>query len=122
MIKEIIAGGRDFNDYKKLEKKCLNRLEKYSQKEVTIVSGGAIGTDKLGEKFAKKFGLSIERHLADWDYYGKLAGYRRNKEMAEKADILIAFWDGDSRGTQDMIRQARGEGLVVHIIRYENES
>jgi len=122
MPKVIIAGSRDFDNYKKLENRCLHILEKYSQKDVVVISGTAKGADKLGEQFAKKFGLELDKHPADWDNYGPSAGYVRNEEMANIADILIAFWDGESRGTRHMIKLARNKGLEVHTIRYLNES
>ena len=52
---------------------------------------------------------------ADWETYGKSAGYRRNVDMAESADALVALWDGVSNGTKHMINIARQKGLRVHV-------
>lgn len=118
MFKIIIAGGRDFNDYELLKEKCSYYL-KDKGKEVTIISGTAKGADTLGEKFASEMGYEIERHPADWDKYGKRAGYLRNEEMAKSdADALIAFWDGKSKGTKHMIDIATREGLIIKIVNY----
>lgn len=75
--------------------------KEYMQPE--IVSGGAQGVDFLAELYAKKHTLKFTEFKADWDTYGKSAGYRRNVEMAEYADALIAIWDGQSKGTLHMI-------------------
>lgn len=104
IFKVIIAGGRDFNDYKLLKDKCLKILtNKIKTDSVVIVSGGARGADVLGERFAKELGLQLLLFPAEWDKYGKSAGYKRNLTMSENADALIAFWDGESRGTRHMI-------------------
>lgn len=64
----------------------------------------------MGERYAKERGYAVSEHPADWDRYGKSAGYIRNKEMAEEADALMAFWDGKSRGTMHMINLAKEKG------------
>jgi hypothetical protein len=115
-MKVIIAGGRDFYDYKKLKSACSYFLK--NEPNAEIVSGAANGADKLGERYAREHGLRISSHPADWDRYKKSAGYIRNKEMAEYADALIAFWDGKSKGTKHMIDLAREHGLKVRVISY----
>ena len=112
-MKIIIAGGRDFNDYNKLCQFCNKILSE--QTEVEIVSGTANGADKLGEKYAVDNGHPIKQFPADWDKFGKSAGYKRNAQMAEYADALIAFWDGKSRGTKHMIDLAKRAKLKVRI-------
>lgn len=86
---------------------------------VIIVSGHASGADSLGEKFAADHNLQCELHPADWERHGKAAGPIRNAEMAEVADALIAFWDGQSRGTKSMIDLAKRKGLQVAVVRYD---
>ena len=117
-MKVIIAGSREFNDYDKLCKFCDHILQ--NQKEIEIVSGTAKGADKLGEKYATEKGYSIKRFPADWNI-GKSAGYLRNKEMAEYADALIAFWDGKSKGTKNMIDLAKKNNLKIKICNYEKK-
>lgn len=101
--KIIIAGSRTFTNQGLLLDKVAHRLLNKIQANITVVSGGAQGADKEGEKLAIARGWSILKMPAEWDRYGKSAGYRRNEEMAVVADELIAFWDGNSRGTKHMI-------------------
>jgi len=116
-MKVIIAGGRDFNDYDLLRKQCDHLLQ--NQVVVEIVSGTAKGADQLGERYAKEKEYKITRFPANWDEYGKSAGYIRNEEMAKYADALIAFWDGKSKGTEHMINLAKQYNLKVKIYKYE---
>ncbi len=116
-MKVIIAGGRNFVDYDLLKSTCDYMLSKISN--VEIVSGCSRGADLLGEKYAEEAGFSIKKFPADWEKYGKGAGYKRNSEMASYADCLIAFWDGDSRGTRHMINTAKKRGLQIKIVKYE---
>ncbi len=112
----IIAGSRGFDNYEMLKSKCNLFLK--NKMDITILSGTARGADLLGEKYAEEMGFQIERHPADWDRYPRSAGYVRNAEMAMAADALIAFLDGKSRGTQNMIQKATGCGLQVRVVPY----
>jgi len=114
--KVIIAGGRDFDRYLILKLRCDRLLRNLDN--IEIVSGTAKGADKLGEIYASEKGYEIKRFPADWDNYGKAAGFLRNRDMAKYADYLIAFWDGESRGTKNMIDEATDRGLKVRIIKY----
>ena len=116
MFKVIVAGGRDFSDYDLLKSKLDNLL--VDRDPVEIVSGTARGADKLGEFYAKRTQLAVALFPANWDLYGKSAGYRRNEEMAEYADALVAFWDGKSRGTKHMIDLANKSGIQVRVVNY----
>ena len=118
-VKYIIAGGRDFDDIEFLAWKSTAILRDFPKDIITIVSGCAKGADTLGEKFAEAMKLKVQRMPADWDKHGKAAGAIRNQQMAQEADALIAFWDGVSKGTKDMITKAINYGLEVHIYRYE---
>ena len=119
MVKIIIAGSRSFETYPLLANTSdalKARLEK--KKSVEIVSGGARGADRLGEKYARSRGYALKIFPANWDFYGKRAGYIRNAEMAEYADCLVAFWDCQSRGTQHMINLAIQKGLKVCCVNF----
>lgn len=118
-LKLIVAGGRDFNDYTLLSS-TLNDLAhgQYKDREVSIVSGMARGADRLAYEFAKTVHVECYEFHADWDKYGKAAGFRRNADMAQFADALVAFWDGESRGTKHMIDTMGRMGKPVHIVRY----
>lgn len=115
-MKVIIAGSRTFNDYEFLCEKC-NTAFTYLN-EVEIVSGTTNGADKLGEKYANDNGYQIKHFPANWDLYGKSAGYKRNEEMAKYSDALIAFWDGKSKGTKHMIDLAKQYNLKVKIYKF----
>jgi len=117
-LKLIIAGGRNFNDYDLLKEKVDYYL-KNTNESVEIVSGKAKGADTLGERYAKENGYGLSLFPADWNRYGKGAGYIRNKEMAEYATHCICFWDGESRGTKMMIDLAKERDLKVRVINYK---
>ncbi len=111
--KIIIAGGRNFDDFNKLCQVCDEFLKKYSN--VEIVSGAFKGADLLGERYAAERNYPIKQFPADWRRYGKSAGHKRNAEMAAYAKVLIAFWDGESKGTKNMIELAEQAGLKVKV-------
>ena len=117
MIKRIvIAGCRDFNDYKEAKEYidfCISNIRKGN--EIIIVSGGASGADALGERYAKENGFKIERYPAEWEKYGRSAGPKRNEIMAKICDYVICFWDGKSRGTKSMIEYAKKYGKPIRI-------
>jgi len=94
-------------------------MEACGWRPTVILSGAARGADRLGECWAAEQGIACERYPADWDRYGKSAGYRRNVQMASCADALVALWDGASRGTEHMIEHARQRGLRVYVHRVE---
>jgi len=114
-MRVIVAGSRTFNDYGVLSAYCDRVLSRVV--DVEIVSGGARGADSLGELYARERGYPVRVFPAEWEKYGRGAGLRRNVEMAEYADGLIAFWDGESRGTMHMVGVARERGLRVRICR-----
>lgn len=115
-MKVIIAGGRDFNNYELLKEVCDVMLSKLNN--VEVVSGKARGADSLGEQYANEKGYIVKEFPADWDGLGKSAGYVRNKQMSQYSDALLAFWDGESKGTQHMIDLATKEGLQIKVINY----
>lgn len=117
MFRVIIAGGRNFNDYKLLCE-VMDILLSNITDTIQIVCGMARGADTLGERYAKDRGYEIAYFPADWETYGKSAGYKRNEQMAQNADALVAFWDGVSRGTKHMINLANKYGLNVRIQRF----
>ena len=133
----IIAGSRTFNDYEKLRSFCDQVLEPYE--DIVIFSGKAKGVDKLGEKYAKEKDFPLKEFPAQWNdvngkpkeqiginkmggFYWKLAGFSRNLEMAQEGDMLIAFWDGKSKGTKHMIATAKKFNVEVEIYKIEDEN
>ena len=124
IYKIIIAGSRTFSNYNLLKKECnkfiqhcINNLD---NRCFEIISGNARGADKLGEKYAKEHNYTCSVKPADWNKYGKRAGYLRNADMAQEANALIAFWDGKSKGTNHMIQLAKKANLNVKVILYED--
>ncbi len=117
MFRVIIAGGRDFQDYSLLQQTINDFLNCISDK-IVIICGKARGADTLGEQYANERGYAVRDYPADWHQYGKAAGYIRNKEMAQNADALVAFWDGHSRGTKNMIELAQRNRLELRVINY----
>lgn len=112
MTKVIIAGSRKFDDYQLLKDKCDQIL--YGIENIEIISGGSVGADFLGELYAQEKNYKFRRFLPEWNKYGKSAGPIRNNQMAKSADMLIAFWDGKSKGTRDMIKKAKQYQLIIH--------
>ena len=111
----IIAGSRTFCDYDLLRQKCDYFFSE--KKPTSILCGLAAGADQLGKMYADERGIRVTYYPANWDYYGKRAGYIRNEEMAANAEALVAFWDGKSKGTKHMIDTAREKGLAVRVVR-----
>lgn len=113
MSKVIIAGSRGFTDYSKL---C-DYIKEFKYDITEIVSGGANGVDKLGERFARENNIPAKIFPAKWtDFsepcllkkgkygdYNALAGHNRNREMAEYADVLLAI-NLNTPGTNSMIK------------------
>lgn len=114
----IIAGSRDFNDWSLLKTKVSYYTFEMNPDDTEIVSGGCRGADKLGERYANEYKLSCNVIGADWGNFITSAGPIRNQAMAKYASHLIAFWDGKSKGTKNMIELAKKLGLTVRIVRY----
>ena len=109
-----VIGSRSFNDYVVL---CA-ALDKLVKSDDVIVSGGARGADELAERYAKEHNLQTIIHLPDWKTYGRAAGFVRNKKIVNDADIVIAFHDGFSKGTQNSIDLAKRTNKPTMIIEY----
>lgn len=87
----------------------------------TIVEGCARGADRLAEYYAPSYGFTVEHHPADWSL-GKRAGLMRSLEMLDYPipDLVLAFWDGKSRGTGFTVTAARKRGIPVEVIKPDN--
>ena len=70
----------------------------------------------MGERYAKERGYKLECYPADWGHYGKAAGPVRNMNMANVADDVIVFWDGESSGTKNMIETAKAKNIPCTVV------
>lgn len=111
-MKVIIAGGRDYKERSDHIREVKRLLSEWGATEV--VSGLAKGADALGVRIGMQLGLPIAKFPANWNRHGKGAGHIRNRQMAEYADALIAL--PGSRGTENMIDQAKANGLKIAVI------
>ena len=112
----VIAGCRNYNNYEEAKAYidlCLSNIRQ--ENEIIILSGCADGADAIGERYAKENGFRVEKYPADWKKYGKSAGPRRNKQMAEACDYVICFWDEKTNGTKSMIESAINCGKPIRI-------
>lgn len=110
-----VIGSRTFNNYGLL---CIV-LDEYaieSNHNLTIISGGARGADRLAERYAYECDVGLQVFPADWDTYGKAAGFIRNKLIVDECDELVAFWDGKSKGTKNSMDHAKRQGKTVVVI------
>lgn len=115
-IKLAVVGSRTFNDYELLKKS----LQTFDIKQ--IISGGAKGADFLAKKYAQENNISIREFMPDWDRFGKAAGYKRNEQIVQACDELVAFWDGSSKGTKHDIDLAEKMNKPLYIIKFTQES
>lgn len=109
-----IIGSRGFQNYEMLKIVC-NRLIRDTD---TIVSGAASGADILGKQYAIERKLGYIEFPADWNTYGKRAGFIRNQEIIDNSDFVIAFWDGISKGTKHSLDLAKFGKIATLIIYY----
>lgn len=118
----IIAGGRDFADYNLLKDTVDKYIEtlfkdnpELTKDEIIIISGVAEGADTMGAAYAFEKGYKVKPYPAEWGVHGRSAGALRNMKMAQYASkengTLIVFWNGRSKGTLNMIKNA----LMYHL-------
>ena len=98
-------------------------LEKYLPPETDeIVSGGAKGVDTVAKEYANRNGIKLTEFLPEYDKYGRGAPLKRNITIIEYADMVLAFWDGKSRGTKFVIDNCKRTGIPVKVfIKTEKE-
>ena len=91
-------------------------LSKFIPEDATVIlSGGARGVDQLAEAYAKERGLELEVLLPDYELFGKSAPLIRDRQIVEKADLVVAIWDGSSPGTRYTIEYARQQGVPLKL-------
>ena len=80
-----------------------------------LVSGGARGVDASARGYAQTHDVSLTEFLPDYARYGRAAPLRRNDQIVAYADLVLAFWDGKSRGTKFVIDQCKKMGVPVKV-------
>jgi hypothetical protein len=118
-MKLLIAGGRDFNN-RELMMYHLEAMFNAGEldESVELICGMARGADMLGYKVFKEAGLYVHIFKPDWDGLGKRAGFVRNAEMGDVADLALIFWDQKSKGTKHMIDYMAKLQKPVRIVHY----
>jgi hypothetical protein len=140
VVRVIVCGSRRWSNPNVIRKVIEDRLFdlglEHPGETIVIVEGEAVGVDRIARQEAEKAGFLIDPHPAKWDEhdhrkdglvpcncraesgYCPRAGHRRNEEMAQLgADLCLAFWDGRSTGTADMIERAEKHGIEVEKVR-----
>lgn len=117
-MRTIIAGSRHIGG--RAASEFLKRtMDEIPWPITEVVSGHARGVDMLGEAWAKARGIPVRRFGAQWHELGRRAGFKRNDDMVEYADALVAIWDGRSSGTGHVIETAKRHGLRVEVRIFE---
>lgn len=107
-----VVGSRDFGDWN-----AVRAFIRTLPAGTTVVSGAARGVDSVAAECARACKLAVLEFPADWVEYGRSAGFRRNQQIVDAADRVVAFWDGQSKGTAHTIELAKKAGKPVEIIR-----
>lgn len=106
-MKVAVIGSRSLN---------ITNLQDYLPEGVTeIVSGGAKGVDNCAKEYAHSTGLKLTEFLPQYTLYGRGAPLKRNIQIVDYADLVIAFWDGQSRGTKHVIEICKQKGIEIKI-------
>ncbi len=117
-MKIAIVGGRDFNDYNFLRKEVGKFIYENEISLSSIISGGAKGADTLAEKLATEMNVELIIFKPNYEKFGRGATIVRNTEFIKNCDVVVAFWDGKSKGTHDSIKKAQKLDKRLSIINY----
>lgn len=116
----IVVGSRDYNNYNEMSKILDFLLQNQKDKNIVIVSGGAKGADRFAEIYAQNHNYQIQIIKAEWNKYGKSAGYLRNKKMHEFIKDkphkgCVCFWNEKSKGTQHNFSLAKKYNIPLRV-------
>ena len=115
MFRLLVSGSRTWTDVETVVRELRFIAEKYNN--VVLVSGHAVGADRIAEEVAVGLGWVVEIHEPDWKSNGQSAGYKRNTVMLESdVQALIAFHKDNSKGTADTIKKAKERKLPTRIL------
>lgn len=109
-MKLAVVGSRTWKDWIAVLKTI------HELKPTLVISGGAAGADNMGRDAARRLNIPVEIHYPQWAVYGKRAGAIRNAKIVERCDKLVAFWDGESKGTKISIDMAEKAGKLLKVI------
>ena len=116
----VISGSREFTEFDKFATALDEVLKTYRSKSyIRLFEGGARGIDRLARTYAIMRKVRHERFHADWDKFGKRAGILRNIEMINAGDMVVAFWDGQSKGTKHAIDYAIKKRKRLVVVRLD---
>lgn len=122
----LVCGSRTWTDERAIETALLDVGEEWGCRilddasgwhSIRVLHGGAAGADAIAGRIAEGYGFMAEAWPADWNLHGRRAGIFRNLAMLDaKPDLVLAFWDGKSKGTAHTIREAEKRGIEVRIV------
>jgi hypothetical protein len=114
-MKIAVIGSRSFNDRVLLH----SVLDEYTPTE--IISGGAIGADSLAAAYAAEKGIPLKEFFPEYGKYGRAAPIKRNNQIVDACDMVVAFWDGESHGTKYTMDHVKKKGKEVRCVLFDNE-
>lgn len=124
----MVCGSRGYSDYGEFKMVMNHILSSHLDEKIVIVSGScSSGADKLAEMYAKELGYEVKLFPADWNAYGKRAGFVRNEGMhkyiagSNSNRGVIAFWDGESKGTAQSFELAKKYGNQMKCYLYKEK-
>lgn len=111
-MKVIIAGSRHYNP-ELADTLVENAIAQAGWNITHVINGTATGIDQAGARWAKKNNKTVINYPPDWKTHGKKAGPLRNTQMLNNADALILIWDGKSKGSKNMLTQAKNKKIPI---------
>ena len=115
MFRLLVSGSRTWTDVDVITTELQFIAGKYNN--VVLVSGHAVGADRIAEQVAEKLGWVIEIHEPDWKLNGDSAGYKRNTTMLETdVQAVLAFHKDGSKGTADTIKKAKERKIPTRVL------
>ena len=122
----LIAGSRTYSNYAEFSRITDRMLSLVQDKyEILIIEGEASGADSMARRYAQEHKYRLAPFPADWDTYGRSAGYLRNEQMADELTLYsksaaLYFWDGESRGTKHCIGEIKKRGIPYKVFNFRN--